>query len=41
MIELNLLLKKCLMIRRLKSEVLFELPAKRRQKIVVPVDERS
>ncbi|CDW72909.1 snf2 family n-terminal domain containing protein [Stylonychia lemnae] len=41
MSELHLLLEKCLMIRRLKSEVLFELPAKRRQKIVVGVDERS
>ena len=27
-----------MMIRRLKSEVLTELPAKRRQKIVVPTD---
>jgi len=28
-----------MMIRRLKSEVLTELPAKRRQKIVVPTDQ--
>ena len=39
--ELHLLLEKCLMIRRLKQEVLFELPAKRRQKIVVTIDDRS
>lgn len=38
--ELHLLLEKSLMIRRLKSEVLFELPAKRRQKIVVEIEER-
>ena len=32
------MLEKGLMIRRLKSEVLTELPAKRRQKIVVSTD---
>ena len=36
--ELHLMLEKGLMIRRLKSEVLTELPAKRRQKIVVSTD---
>ena len=36
--ELHLMLEKGLMIRRLKSEVLTELPAKRRQKIVVATD---
>jgi hypothetical protein len=38
--ELHLILEKGLMVRRLKSEVLFELPAKRRQKIVVQIEER-
>jgi len=36
--ELHLMLEKGIMIRRLKSEVLKELPAKRRQKIVVETD---
>jgi len=36
--ELHLMLEKSLMIRRLKSEVLMELPAKRRQKVIVPID---
>lgn len=36
--ELHLVLEKGIMIRRLKSEVLTELPAKRRQKIVVATD---
>jgi SWI/SNF-related matrix-associated actin-dependent regulator 1 of chromatin subfamily A len=36
--ELHLILEKSLMIRRLKSEVLQELPAKRRQKVQVPID---
>ena len=36
--ELHLMLEKGLMIRRLKSEVLTELPAKRRQRIIVPCD---
>ena len=36
--ELHLMLEKGLMIRRLKSEVLTELPAKRRQKIIVQTD---
>ena len=36
--ELHLMLEKGIMIRRLKSEVLTELPAKRRQKIVVQTD---
>ena len=38
--ELHLLLEKCLMIRRLKSEVLQELPAKRRQKVSLPLDKK-
>ncbi|TNV86910.1 hypothetical protein FGO68_gene11858 [Halteria grandinella] len=38
--ELHLLLEKALMIRRLKQEVLFELPAKRRQKIIVQVEDK-
>ena len=38
--ELHLLLEKALMIRRLKSEVLMELPAKRRQKVALPIDKR-
>jgi SWI/SNF-related matrix-associated actin-dependent regulator 1 of chromatin subfamily A len=36
--ELHLMLERGIMIRRLKSEVLKELPAKRRQKIVVSTD---
>jgi hypothetical protein len=36
--ELHLMLEKGMMIRRLKSEVLTELPAKRRQKIIVQTD---
>jgi SWI/SNF-related matrix-associated actin-dependent regulator 1 of chromatin subfamily A len=36
--ELHLMLEKGLMIRRLKSEVLTELPAKRRQRIIVPCE---
>jgi hypothetical protein len=36
--ELHLMLEKGIMIRRLKSEVLTELPAKRRQRITVPTD---
>ena len=36
--ELHLMLEKGLMIRRLKAEVLTELPAKRRQRITVPTD---
>lgn len=39
--ELHLMLEKGLMIRRLKSEVLTELPAKRRQKIIVPCDNHA
>ena len=39
--EIHLMLEKGLMIRRLKSEVLTELPAKRRQKIVVATDQHS
>jgi len=38
--ELHYLLSKNLMIRRLKSDVLHELPAKRRQKIEVQVDSK-
>lgn len=38
--ELHLMLEKSLMIRRLKSEVLQELPSKRRQKVSVPIDRR-
>jgi SWI/SNF-related matrix-associated actin-dependent regulator 1 of chromatin subfamily A len=36
--ELHLLLSKSLMIRRLKSEVLSELPTKRRQQVRIPID---
>jgi len=36
--EIHYLLSSNLMIRRLKTEVLHELPAKRRQKIEVQVD---
>ena len=36
--ELHLLLEKSLMVRRLKNEVLMELPAKRRQKVTLPID---
>jgi len=39
--ELHLLLEKTLMIRRLKSEVLQELPSKRRQKVSVPIDRKA
>jgi len=39
--ELHLLLEKSVMIRRLKSEVLLELPAKRRQKVTIPIDSRN
>ena len=40
MAELHFLLQNSLMIRRLKNEVLSDLPAKRRQKIVVTTDKR-
>jgi SWI/SNF-related matrix-associated actin-dependent regulator of chromatin subfamily A-like protein 1 len=36
--ELHLMLERGLMIRRLKSEVLTELPAKRRQRVIIPCD---
>ena len=39
--ELHLMLEKGIMIRRLKSEVLKELPAKRRQRIVVETDPQT
>jgi SWI/SNF-related matrix-associated actin-dependent regulator of chromatin subfamily A-like protein 1 len=39
--ELHLILEKSLMIRRLKSEVLSELPAKRRQKVTLPIERKS
>ena len=38
--ELHYLLNKSYMIRRLKSEVLDELPEKRRQQITVSVDQK-
>lgn len=39
--ELNLVLEKSLMIRRLKSEVLSELPMKVRQIVYLPVDRKT
>ena len=39
--ELHFLMTKYMMIRRLKREVLHELPPKRRQKIEVTVDSRQ
>lgn len=36
--ELHYLISKHIMIRRLKNEVLSELPDKRRQRVVVDVD---
>lgn len=38
MSELHLMLERGIMIRRLKSEVLTELPAKRRQRVIIPTD---
>lgn len=36
--ELKLLLEECLMLRRLKSEVLSQLPAKQRKVVTVTID---
>lgn len=36
--ELKLLLEECLMLRRLKSEVLTQLPAKQRKVVTVTID---
>jgi SWI/SNF-related matrix-associated actin-dependent regulator 1 of chromatin subfamily A len=39
--ELFVLLNSSLMVRRLKSEVLHELPSKRRQKVSLPIDQQQ